>query len=109
MQQYRLSIGRSVIVACVHVFVCVLLWCGVLTWPVRFEGARVVVGIDGAWGVAVHLAVHGQVAVSGDGDPLGGGDGVVVDGLSVRVAGQLGEHATAGGPVPLLGSDVFRS
>lgn len=41
--------------------------------------------VDVAGGVAVGLAVDGQVAVSGDGDPLGGDGGVVVDGLAVRV------------------------
>lgn len=68
----------------------------ILTWPVPIERARVVVGIDGARGVAVGLAVHGQVAVAGDGDPLSGGNGIVVDRLAVRVSGQdLGEHAAA--------------
>lgn len=83
----------------------------VLTWPVRVKGARVVVAVDGAWGVSVGLTVDGQVAVSRDIDPRCGGDGVVVDRLGVGVASaqKLGEHATAGGPVPLLGSDVFRS
>lgn len=67
-------------------------------------------GVDGARGVAVDFAVDGQVAVSGDGDPLSGGDGVVVDRFAVRVGGQqLREHTAAGWPVPLLGSDVFRS
>lgn len=81
------------------------------TWPVPVERARVVVGVDRAGRVAVDLAVHGQVAVSRDGDALGGGHGVVVDRLAVRVGGgqQLGEHAAARWPVPLLGSDVFRS
>lgn len=81
------------------------------TWPVSVEGAGVVVSVDSAWRVAVGLAVHGQVAVAGDGDPLGGGYGVVVDRLAVGVGGgqQLGEYAAAGRPVPLLGSDVFRS
>lgn len=82
-----------------------------LTWPVRVKGARVVVGVDGAWGVSVGLTVDGQVTVSRDGDPFSGADGVVVDGLAVGVrrAQELGEDATAGWPVPLLGSDVFRS
>lgn len=109
----RWSISKSVSVACV----LSVLWCGmyryniILTWPVRVKGARVVVGIDGAWGVSVNLTVDGQVTVSGDGDPLSGGNGVVVDRLGVGVASaqELGEHATAAGPVSLLGSDVFRS
>ena len=68
-------------------------------------------GVDGAWGVSVGLTVDGQVAVSGNSDPLSGADGVIVDGLAVGVASaqELGEHATAAGPVPLFGSDVFRS
>lgn len=82
----------------------------VVNWPVPIERARVVVSIDGAWGVSVDLAVDWQVAVAGDGDPLGGGDGIVVDRLGVGVGGQeFGEHAAACGPVPLLCSDVFRS
>ena len=82
-----------------------------MCWPVRVKGARVVVGIDGAWGVSVNLTVDGQVTVSGDGDPLSGADGVIVDRLGVGVASaqELREHATAAGPVSLLGSDVFRS
>lgn len=85
-----------------------ILW--LLTWPVPVERAGVVVGVDGARGVTVGLAVHRQVAVPGDGDPLGSSGGVVVDGLAVWVRGQeLGEYAAARGPVPLFGSEVFRS
>lgn len=81
-----------------------------LTWPVPVEGAGVVVRVDGAGGVAVCLAVHGQVAVAGHGDPLGSTDRVIVDGFAVGVCGQqLGEHAAAGRPVPLLSPEVFRS
>lgn len=84
--------------------------CMVLTWPVRIEGARVVVGVDGAWGVSVDLTVDGQVAVARDGDPLSSRDGVVVDRLGVGVgACEFREHTAAGRPVPLLGPDVFRS
>lgn len=80
----------------------------VLTWPVSVERARIVVGVDGAWGVPVHVTVDRQVAVAGDGDAFGGAYGVVVDRLGVGV-GQLGKHAAACGLVPFLGSDVFRS
>lgn len=81
-----------------------------LTWPVPVEGAGVVVRVDGAWGVAVGLTVHRQVAVAGHADPLGGANGVVVDGFAVGVCGQeLREHAATGRPVPLLCPDVFRS
>lgn len=67
-------------------------------------------GVDGTRGVAVDLAVHRQVTVAGHANPVGGGNGVVVDGLAVGICGQkLGEYAAPGGPVPLLGPDVFRS
>jgi hypothetical protein len=79
-----------------------------LTWPVPVEGARVIVRVDGARRIPVHVAMDWQVAVARHGDALGGPHGVVVDGLRVGV-GQLGEHAAASGLVPLLGSDVLRS
>lgn len=66
--------------------------------------------VDGTGGVSIGLAVDRQVAVAGDGDPLSRADRVVVDGFAVGICGQeLGEHAAAGRPVSLLGSDVFRS
>lgn len=67
-------------------------------------------GVDWAWGVSIDFTVHGQVAVSGDGDPLGSCDGVVVDRLGVGVrACEFREHTAACRPVPLLSPDVFRS
>lgn len=41
--------------------------------------------VDGARGVAVYFAVHWQVAVARDCDPLRCVDRVVKDGLGVRV------------------------
>lgn len=78
-------------------------------WPVPVEGTSIIVRVDGPGRVAVDFAVDGQVAVSGDSNPLGGGNGVVEDRLGVRVGRgqQFGEHAAARRPVPLLGSDVF--
>lgn len=80
------------------------------TWPVPIQRRGVVVSVDGARGVAVYVAVHWQVAVARDCDPLSCVDRVVIDRLGVRVWGrQLREHAAAGGPIPLVCPDIFRS
>lgn len=80
------------------------------TWPVPIQRRGVVVGVDGAWGVAVYFAVHWQVTVARDCDPLRCVNRVVKDRLGVRVCGrQLREHAATGGPVPLVCPDIFRS
>lgn len=63
------------------------------TGPVSVQSS-VVVGEDGAWGVAVGVSVEWIVSVAGYVDALRGGAGVVVDGFGERPAGgQFGDVA----------------